>query len=72
MNLDANSLLASILISGIGFVFFVYGTKQGRIPQMAGGAILSIYPYFISDAVWMLVIGAVVIALTTVAIKLGL
>jgi hypothetical protein len=37
VDLDANSLLASLLVSSIGMATFVYGKRQARLPQMLVG-----------------------------------
>lgn len=72
MNLDANSLLASLLISSIGFVLFVYGRRMRRIPQLAVGLVMLIYPYFVSTVWLMLAIAAVLLSLLWFGVKQGL
>jgi hypothetical protein len=54
MNLDPGYLLASMFVSGVGFVLFKYGRKQGRPPQVVLGLVMLVYPYFITDLTWML------------------
>jgi hypothetical protein len=49
VDFDANSLIASLVVSSIGTVAFIYGKRQSRVPHMAIGAILCIFPYFITD-----------------------
>jgi hypothetical protein len=71
MNLDANALLLSLAIGSVGLGFFVYGKKQGRLPQMAAGVLLLVYPYFVSNLVAMAAIGAAVLLLMWVALRLG-
>jgi hypothetical protein len=71
MSFDANSLLLSLLFSSVGFVFFAYGKKQARIPQMVAGVLLMVYPYFVSNLIAMSVVGVVIIALTWLAVRLG-
>ncbi len=60
MDLDANSLLFSMVLGCIGLACFVYGKKQGRIPHMLVGAALVIYPYFVSN---LLVMSAIAVSL---------
>jgi hypothetical protein len=72
MNLDGNSILASILVSSIGFVAFAYGKKMSRLPQMLAGILLMGFPYFVSSVPLMLGIAAGLIALMAVMIKLGM
>lgn len=45
-DIDLNLLVLMLIPSGIGFVLFVYGKKQQRIPQMIAGVGFMIYPYF--------------------------
>jgi len=53
MSLDPGSLFLSILISAVGVGFFIYGKKQRRIPQLVGGIVLSLYPYFVPN-LWIM------------------
>jgi len=71
MDFDANSLLASLLVSSIGLVLFMYGKKMARVPQLAMGMLLMVFPYFVSGAIWILVIGAVALGLLWVGLKSG-
>ena len=70
-NFDATSLLLSLLVSSVGFVLFVYGKKQSRVPHMGFGLVLCVYPYFVSSALWMGVIGVVLVGLLIGLVKLG-
>jgi len=60
LDFDANSLIASLVVSSIGTVAFIYGKRQSRVPHMAIGAILCIFPYFVSDLYLM---GGITVAL---------
>jgi hypothetical protein len=71
MDLDANSLLASMLIGSVGFVAFVYGKKQGRAPQMLVGVALMIFPYFVSNIALMFAIAAALLTALWGALRLG-
>jgi hypothetical protein len=71
MDLDANSLLASMVVSGVGFVFLSYGKKQGRLPQMVAGLVLMIFPYFVSNVALMGGIATGVVLLVWLAIRAG-
>jgi len=72
MSLDGNVLLASMFVGGIGFVFFAYGKKQSRLPQMLVGVALMGFPYFVSSVPWMFGIAAGLIGLVTLALRAGL
>ena len=71
MEFDANTLLAGLLVSSIGFVLLAYGKRMGRPPQVIAGIVLLVYPYFVSGAVVTLSIAAGVILLFSLALKLG-
>jgi hypothetical protein len=58
MNLDPGYLIASMLVSSVGFVLFSYGKKQRRFPHTALGIVMMIYPYFVGSVGPMLAICA--------------
>lgn len=72
MNLDANSLLASLLIGSIGFVAFAYGKKQSRLPQMVAGVALMGFPYFVTSVPLMFGIAGGLLVALAIAVKFGL
>lgn len=55
------SLLASLVIGSIGLGLFLYGRKLQRMPQIAVGATLMVYPYFVTGVGPMLGIGGVLL-----------
>lgn len=61
MDFDTGSLIASFCVSGVGFVFFSYGKKMKKAPQILLGLVLMVYPYFITSTWIMLSIAAVLI-----------
>lgn len=71
MSLDGNSILSSLLVSGIGFVVFTYGRKQTRFPQVVTGIVLMVFPYFVAGVVPMLAIAAALLAALWGAVRLG-
>jgi hypothetical protein len=72
VDLDAGSLIAGFVVSGVGFVFMSYGRKMGRPIHLITGIILMVYPYFIPTVWVMLVIGALLCALNYFAVKRGI
>lgn len=72
MDLDPSSLIASLIVSGAGFVSFVYGKKQHRLPQMIVGAALMGFPYFVPGWFWIYLIGAALLGLLWAAVRFGL
>ena len=69
--MDPNGLLASLFVSSIGLVIFLYGKKQGRVPHLVVGLVLVVYGYFLSSVAWMLVIAVLLLALLWLVVRLG-
>jgi len=72
MNLDAGSLITSLLVSGVGFVLFEYGRRMRRPPQISVGLVLLIFPYFVTNVFAMLGIAAVLLVLLWLALMRGM
>ena len=72
MELDANSLLAGLVVSGAGYVLFSYGRKQSRAPHVITGLVLMVFPYFVGNVLAMFGIAAAVGAALYVAVRSGL
>ncbi|MBI5874209.1 MAG: hypothetical protein HZB36_08780 [Candidatus Omnitrophica bacterium] len=53
------NLVAAFFFGAVGFVAFAYGKKQGSFKPMAIGAILLIYPYFISNTIALYAVGII-------------
>ena len=56
------NLLVSVLFGAIGTGYFIYGKRQQEIVALASGAMLCIYPFFVSRILWMVLIGLVLAA----------
>lgn len=65
-------IAVSLVVSGVGFVMFMYGKKQHRPVQLASGLLLLVVPLFVRDALWLGVVGAVVCAVVWGSVKAGL
>lgn len=72
MDFSGPSLFTSLLIGSVGLVLFVYGKRMERYPQLVVGALLMIYPYFVTDVTWMAAIAVVVCIGLKVALSRGL
>ena len=72
MSLNAGSLLAGLFVSSIGLVLLSYGKKMGRIPQLAVGFLLLVFPMFVSSAPLTLTVGAVLLGALWAAVRIGL
>lgn len=55
-------LLWGLLFGSIGLGFFVYGRKQKAAVPMVCGLALMVFPYFISNTIVLVAIGAMLIA----------
>jgi hypothetical protein len=71
LSFDASSIIAGLVVSSVGFVLFSYGKKMSRPPQMVGGLLLMIFPYFVPGVLWMLAIAALMCGLIWVAVQQG-
>jgi hypothetical protein len=71
MSLDPGLMFLSLITSGVGFVLFMYGKKQERMPQLVAGIVLMVYPYFVPDLLWNVGIFVVIVAATWIAVRQG-
>ena len=71
MSPDPTWLFASLITSGIGFVLFVYGKKQQRWPQLAGGIVFMVYPYVATSLLSLVAVGLILGAILWYVIRLG-
>jgi hypothetical protein len=69
--MDPTWLFLSLIPGGIGFVLFVYGKKQGRWPQLVGGLLFMIYPYFTPTLMSLVGVGIVLGAGVWVLVRGG-
>jgi len=53
-------LFLGFVTGGIGFVLFVYGKKQQRMPQLFAGVLFMVYPYFVTSVSLMVGIGVAI------------
>jgi len=56
-------LLWGVLFSSIGLGLFIYGKRQQRLVALLCGLGLMIFPYFVSSALLVVLIGAVLVAI---------
>ena len=71
MSFDATWLMLSLIPSGVGFVLFVYGKKQGEWALLVGGLLLMIYPYFTETVPALIGVGVVLAATIYFAVQSG-
>lgn len=61
--MDTSSLLWGLLFGSIGVGFLIYGRKQRAVVPLICGLGLVIFPYFVSNTILLVAIGAVLIAI---------
>jgi len=71
MSLDPTWLFLSLIPGGVGFVFFVYGKKQSRWPQLVAGLLLMVYPYFATTTSSLVATGLIIGAALWWTVRLG-
>jgi hypothetical protein len=71
MDIDATSLIVSMIIGSVGLVAFIYGKRQSRMPQMLVGLVMMIYQYFVPNVFLMAGIGVALTAGLWLAVRLG-
>ena len=69
--MSTGTIIAGFLISTVGFSFFLYGKKQGRVPQLIAGMLLMVCPFAARDPLWMSSLAGVVLLGLRFALHLG-
>jgi hypothetical protein len=72
MDLSGGALLASIVVSSVGFVLFSYGRKMKRAPQVVVGVLMMVLPYFIPGALLTLAAGVAALGVLWGLVQYGL
>src|SRR5262249_18320756 len=73
MNLDHPLVLVSGLFIGlVGMALFMYGKKETNLRVLGVGAVLCVYPYFVSSLLLLWLIAAACIGLLALSAKAGL
>jgi hypothetical protein len=54
-------LLWGLLFGSIGLGYFIYGKKQRSIAPLACGLALMVFPYFVSNLMLLVGIGAILV-----------
>jgi hypothetical protein len=72
MDLSLSTLVAGLLVSGVGFVLFSYGKKLQRVPQLVAGVALMAVPFIAGGAIVVLAVGGGVVGALWLGVRLGL
>jgi hypothetical protein len=57
-----NELIIGFIAGVFGVAYFVYGKKQAKLVPMVAGVLLCVYPYFLDSVLWLVVVGAALLA----------
>jgi hypothetical protein len=60
--MNATSLMIGVFTGAIGVGYFMYGKRQAKFVPLLAGMMLCVYPYFVDGVVWLLVVGAALMA----------
>ena len=71
-NFTFSGFIISMLVSGVGYVFFKYGRRMGRSPFVSIGIIIMVFPYFITETSLMIEITAGLCVILFLMVKKGL
>ena len=71
MSTDPTWFAVSLIVSAIGFVLANYGRKMRRWPQGVAGAALMVYSYFVPSPLLMAGIGAGIVVVLLIVLRLG-
>lgn len=66
-----SSIAAGFVVSSVGFVLFSYGRKMSRLPHVAVGLVLMVFPFFVPSVLVMFGITAVLCTLLYLAVQRG-
>ncbi|HXH71432.1 MAG TPA: hypothetical protein VNI58_01285 [Mariprofundaceae bacterium] len=61
--MDTATLYWGLLFGSIGFGFFLYGKRQKAIVPLVCGLLLMGFPYFVSNTMALVAIGALLMAI---------
>ena len=61
MDLSMPTIMASLVVSMVGFGVFRYGKKMSRLPHYIAGIALMVMPYLVPGATVMLTTGGVIL-----------
>jgi hypothetical protein len=60
--MNATSLMIGVFTGAIGVGYFMYGKRQAKFVPLIAGMMLCIYPYFVDRVLWLVVVGAALMA----------
>lgn len=70
--MDGTTLFVGLIIGLVGFGMYRYGRSVRRAPPVAGGFLMMVFPYFISNVAVTLLIAGVISGGTWWAMRMDL
>jgi len=61
--MNTSTLIWGVIFGSIGLGFFVYGKKQKAFIPFISGIGLMVFPYFISNVVFLVITGIILVAM---------
>ena len=71
MSLDPGWIVASLIVSSIGFILLNYGRKFARAPQIVVGLAMLIYPYFVPGVLANVLVAVGLLGVMWLAVRFG-
>jgi hypothetical protein len=71
VSLDVSTILLGGFVGLIGLALVSYGGKEVRIPHIAVGLILLVYPYFVGNLIAIVVIAVALVVGLALVSRLG-
>ncbi len=71
MSLEPGWIVASLIVSSIGFILLNYGRKFARVPQIVVGLAMLIYPYFVPGVLANVLVAVGLLGAMWLAVRLG-
>ncbi len=62
MGLSMWGIMASLVFSGIGYFYYKRGREQSDMVKLSCGIAMMLYPYFVSNAFYIVLLGAALMA----------
>ena len=69
---EPSYLVVAFLASSVGFVMLVYGRRQQRPLQLAGGLLLLLFPFLVRDALSLGLLSSAICVGVWLGVKTGL
>lgn len=55
--MSMGGIVASLAFSGVGYFYLNRGRAEGDVPKIVCGVALMVYPYFVVNTVYIIIVG---------------